>query len=132
MAPQEADERHTAENLSGLLRVSEIINEFGLQGNLTTIVTDNAANALHSVELMEGIEETIDAQCAAHTLQLAVNDGLKLKPIKDLCTKASKMVAHFKHSNVASYALEEKQQMLALKKLKLIQSCPTRWNSTFL
>ena len=111
--------------------MTEIINEYELGSKITTVATDNTANAVNSVEMMKCVDEVIDVQCATHTLQLAVNDGLKLISIRNLCSKASKVVGHLNHSNVASYALEEKQQQLGLPKLKLIQNCPTCWNSTY-
>lgn len=129
LATQEADERHSVENLC--LRMTEIIQDYDLQNKIAAVVTDNAANAVNSVELMEFVEETVDVQCAAHSLQLAIHDGFKKEFVKKLCSKASKVVGHFKHSNIASYALEEKQKQLGLKVLKLIQNCPTRWNSTY-
>lgn len=42
------------------------------------------------------------------------------------------IAAYFSHSTTASYLLEEKQkQMQMLKRDKLINDCPTRWNSTY-
>ena len=56
--------------------MTEIVNEYELGSQITTIVTDNAANAVNSVGMMECVDEPIDVQCATHILQLAVNDGL--------------------------------------------------------
>jgi hypothetical protein len=39
--------------------------------------------------------------------------------------KARKLVGHFKHSTIATQALNELQENM------LIQDCPTRWNSTY-
>ena len=62
LATQEADERHSAENLC--VRITEIINEYEIGSKITTVVTDNAANAVNSVEMMECVDEVIDVQCA--------------------------------------------------------------------
>ncbi|XP_071579132.1 E3 SUMO-protein ligase ZBED1-like [Temnothorax nylanderi] len=42
-----------------------------------------------------------------------------------------KIVSHFKHSNVAKYALQDKQEQLGLPTMSLLQSCKTRWNSSY-
>lgn len=70
--------------------------------------------------------------CAAHTLQLSIKDSLKVvEEYSIVSEKVRKIVGHFKHSNVATSALEKKQEQLEVKRERLVQSCPTRWNSTF-
>lgn len=49
-----------------------------------------------------------------------------------LITQCSKIVNHFKHSNLAKHALKNKQTQLGLTEHILIQSCATRWNSVYL
>jgi len=49
-----------------------------------------------------------------------------------LVEKCSKLVSHFKHSNIAKRSLEIKQEQLGMAKTALIQYCKTRWNSTFM
>ncbi|CAI6358111.1 unnamed protein product [Macrosiphum euphorbiae] len=73
-----------------------------------------------------------DLTCAAHTLQLAVNNSLKYDKIDNLIQLCSKIVCHFKHSNLASQYLKDKQDQLGLPTEKLIQSCKTRWNSIYM
>ena len=77
------------------------------------------------------IQEQDGLTCAAHTLQLVVNEVLAYPEIQEICQKAGKLVAHFRHSNVATTALQSKQAQLNMKSSKLIQSVKTRWNSTF-
>lgn len=43
---------------------------------------------------------------------------------------ASKIVASFRQSSKRTYALENYLAEKECKKLNLVQSCPTRWNST--
>ena len=69
--------------------------------------------------------------CFSHTLQLGIEDGLKINQIARVLGAARKLVAHFSHSVVATNALLEKQNDQSTK-LKLIQDVPTRWNSSFL
>lgn len=64
--------------------------------------------------------------CAAHTLQLAVNNALKLESIACVIQKARKIVGHFKHSALATQELHKTQVKLNLPQETLIQNCPTR------
>lgn len=54
-----------------------------------------------------------------------------MKEFGTVAEKVGKIVKHFKHSNVATAAFEKKQAQLELKKECLVQSCPTRWDSTY-
>ena len=69
--------------------------------------------------------------CFAHTLQLAVNNGLEVSQINRLASVARKTVGHFQHSSLAMTALKEKQQQLSVPQHHLIQDVATRWNSTY-
>jgi len=61
-----------------------------------------------------------------------VKYGLQQDNINLLITQCSKIVSHFKHSNLANHALKNKQTQLGLTEHTLIQSCATRWNSVYL
>ncbi|CAI6372557.1 unnamed protein product [Macrosiphum euphorbiae] len=123
------EERHSSENLAFMLEM--VIAEWELDGKVHAVVHDNAANVVSSVLLVENVENSIS--CAAHTIQICVKTALKsVKLYSLILKKASTMVSHFHHSNVAALALRKKQQQLGLKELKLIQSCATRWNSSYL
>ena len=41
-------------------------------------------------------------QCAAHKLQLAVNEGLQINTITQAVAATRKLVGHFKHSSLAT------------------------------
>lgn len=92
------------------------------------VVTDNAKNVLNAVNLLDNITEKNDLTCAAHTLQLAVNNGLKYDKIDSLIQLCIKIVCHFKHSNLASQYLKDKPDQPGLTTESLIQICKTRWN----
>ena len=67
-----------------------------------------------------------------HTLQLVVKDGCLAQPsVRDLISKARKLVGHYKHSNIAIQTLLKTQEQLGMAQNWLIQDEPTRWNSTF-
>ena len=129
LSTREIDKRQNAANLS--LAVDEMREEWGIQNKTTAVVTDNAKSILNAVKLLDGVEETDDVACAAHSIQLSVNAGLKTRKIKKLLDKTAKVVSHFKTSNVARYALKRKQEQLKLPVKSLLQRCNTRWNASF-
>ncbi|XP_060859967.1 E3 SUMO-protein ligase ZBED1-like [Metopolophium dirhodum] len=124
------EESHTAVNLAHQLE--DTFDKWEIGGKIMTVVTDNARNAINAVQLLTNISETYDVTCAAHSIQLAVNNGLGQDGITTLIQLSSKMVGHFKHSNVAKHALTKMQEQLGLTQQSLIQSCKTRWNSVYM
>ncbi|KAL1463969.1 hypothetical protein MTO96_043093, partial [Rhipicephalus appendiculatus] len=64
-------------------------------------------------------------------LHLSIKKALSHKEIDGLCQKSGKLVAHFRHSTIASDELSRRQQLLGLPTERLTQSCPTRWGSTY-
>ena len=61
----------------------------------------------------------IDMGCATHTLQLAVNRGLdECRQITTMIAGASRLVGHFRHSVIATKALEAKQESMGQDKKK--------------
>ena len=123
--------RHTGENIYEAL--ASIQTEYNIENKVAGITSDNAANMKAAVSRQKF--STCDrayCQCFAHTLQLAIEDGLKQKPIENTAIAARKLVGHFNRSCVASDALEEYQKREGVKPLKLIQDVATRWNSLYL
>ncbi|XP_043258578.1 E3 SUMO-protein ligase ZBED1-like [Colletes gigas] len=128
----EMEERHTAQNLADELQ--RTLEEWEINSKVVAIVTDNAKNMVNAISLLSEVSDNTNiysVTCAAHSVQLAVNHALKEKTVQQIIDTCSKMVGHFKHSNVAKHALQEKQVQLSLPKNTLIQSCSTRWNSTY-
>ncbi|XP_035984217.1 zinc finger BED domain-containing protein 4-like [Fundulus heteroclitus] len=69
--------------------------------------------------------------CMAHTLQLAVADGvLSQRSIADIIAYGRRIVGHFKHSQLAYSRLQNIQKQLGQPIKRLQQDVPTRWNST--
>lgn len=103
---------------------------WGLDNKVVTCVHDNATT------MVLGNETLLDWElvpCFAHTLQLAINDGLKANVMGQLISACTRLVSHFHHSTVAMVALKKQLQLRDLgdKSLphKLIQSCKTHWNT---
>ena len=115
-------ERHTGSNIAK--EVTKLTREFNVEA-VPAITTDKASNmSLAAREL-----NFFQVGCFAHTLQLAIEDGLKVPQISKTLGAARKLVGHFSHSALATNCLLSKQ--IDLLKLKLIQDVPTRWNSSF-
>ena len=71
-------------------------------------------------------------RCVAHTLQLCFDfQHLQFSSISRLVGAARKLVGHFKHSVLATEELKKREAQMNMTEMKLLQDCPTRWNSTF-
>ena len=92
------------------------------------VITDNTSNMAKAMR---------DASlphfgCFAHSLQLAINDGLlSQKIVKYIIAICKSIVGHFHRSSVASHNLKRIQESLNIPQHKLKQNVQTRWNSTF-
>ena len=122
MATRIMTERHTGVNIG--TTINQICEEFSV-GRKLAVVTDNASNMSIAAAECDALHVT----CFAHTLQLAIEDGLKIEQISKTLSVSRKLVGHFSHSPLALNALLEKQG--GEKKLKLVQDVSTRWNSSF-
>jgi len=69
--------------------------------------------------------------CSSHTLQLAVNHSLEKSKVTDVISHASRLVAHLRHSVVATRSLCKQQETMGLPLKKLMLYSKTRWNSAF-
>ena len=112
------------------LRIEECVKNMLKDWNTAcyAIVTDNAANIVKAV----ADAGYFGIPCAAHTLQLAINEALNSQRVViDLISNARGVVGHFAHSPAAYSKLSTIQEQLGLPKKKLIQDVVTRWNSTY-
>jgi len=69
--------------------------------------------------------------CFAHTLNLVVQDSLKLKEVDCVLKKFKSLVTYFQSSNIATHKLITEQENQNKKPLRVIQEVPTRWNSIY-
>ena len=120
------DERHTAANIAQ--RLTDVIQEWGME-QVFCAVHDNASSMNLAMSLCEKVEE--DIGCTGHTLQLAIKKGLELPEVEKTIDAARRVVSHFRHSSVATCALQKRQDALKVKENRLQNDCATRWNSTF-
>lgn len=69
--------------------------------------------------------------CFAHTLNLTASDVFELPDFNIIMKKCKDIAKYFHSSSVASDKLKAMQRSLNKAELKLIQQCPTRWNSSY-
>lgn len=117
---------HTSQNLSS--EISRIITEWGIEGKIFLAVSDNANNIKNAITKDLGLKHL---GCFAHTLNLIVNDSLKVEAIMEIINKIKTIVSHFRRSCSANKKLSKYQENEGKEPLKLIQDVATRWNSTF-
>lgn len=121
---------HTADFLSSEL--TAVMDEWNIDPKHVHIVTDSGANIRKAVTQMPDVKWR---GCFAHKLQLCVNGALTSKEVTDLpkiLAKARAVVGHFRRSPLATTQLNKAQDQLSLPRHKLLQDCPTRWNSQVL
>ncbi|XP_049326832.1 zinc finger BED domain-containing protein 4-like [Astyanax mexicanus] len=96
--------------------------------NIHVVLRDNARNIAKAM-----VECGVPSlPCMAHTLQLAVHDGVfSQRSISDVVALSRRIVGHFKHSHLASSRLKTIQTEVGLQPKVLQQDVSTRWNSTF-
>jgi len=126
---------HTAQYLSEVLH--DIFHSWNIQTKVCAIVADSGAN-IKAAELLMNIEHI---PCTAQKLNHIVKKSLKLDADDQLLPEEQvqiiilaklcrSIVGHFKHSEVDTRLLTEKQQQMGLAILKLKQDVSTRWNIT--
>ena len=118
--------RHTSANISEAL--ANCAEEWNITSKLASTTTDNARNIVNAVTINLS---WFHRPCFAHTLQIAVRQGLQVSEVTQVLSRCRRLVSHFHHSYVASRALNTKQEQLHVPTRKLVQEVSTRWNSTF-
>lgn len=84
-----------------------------------TVVIDNTKDVGNAVHSLTTISEAYDITCAAHSIELVVNNRLRQDRIDTLIQLCSYVVVcHFKHSNLAKQALTNVQEQLGLTQKK--------------
>ncbi len=107
---------HVAESSSSTLDELDISREV-----VVAVTTDNALIYVNAIRNL-GI---CNVPCWAHTLNLAVRKGLEVKAVDTALSRLKQTAAHFGRSPSDTCLLEEKQELLGLKKERLINDCVT-------
>lgn len=141
-------ERHYAAYLKDEMKA--VIQEWNIDNKVVAIVHDNASNIK---SIAQSLNPTwMDIGCAAHTLQICINSAMgmnKNHPISRTINAASRLVAHFSHSTLATNELLKRQATMRDSgevdgedrdnagnesrevNYKLVQYVRTRWNSVY-
>lgn len=115
---------HTAKSMAETLQA--VMTEWDVYKKVVCVVTDNDATIKKSCEILQ----LKNLPCCSHTLNLIVQEALKLPSLNDIFCKCKRIVAFFKSSTVANAKLKEAQNVK--NPLGLVQEVATRWNSAFL
>ena len=108
---------HDHTNISEALSSSAVEWCIDLHKQVVAFTTDSGSNIVKALEEM-GI---LRLPCAGHTLNLAVQKGMKVQRVVTAIGRCRKLVAHFHRSRVDSEDLQKKQEMFQdVKKNKLI------------
>ena len=123
-------ENHTADNICEKLQ--EILSNFNVScSKVVSIVHNQGSNMQCCGQRMKSEFGWESTNCAAHMIQLCVEDGLKLNTIERLLGACQKLVGHFKYSTVATAALVDRQKRMNMPVKRLLQDVSTRWNSIY-
>ena len=86
--------QHTAVNI--VQKIKENLAAFSIDiSKVVGIVHDQASNMILTGELLEADSDMISLSCAAHKLQLCIEEGLSIATISRAIGAASKLVGHF-------------------------------------
>ena len=123
---KEVTQAHTGMNIAEEIR--GIMDEWGLSlDQVSGVTTDNASNMVLAMNVLEWTR----IPCFSHSLQLAVEDALKLPQVSRALARCRKLVSRFHHSAKSAYLLRQKQVDLHQEQLCLIRDVQTRWNSSY-
>ena len=122
-------ERHTGVNIAEKLK--EVGERWGITHKVIIVSHDQGSNMEAAMEVLTEGCNWQSLPCCAHRLQLCLLAGFKINAIDKLIAVVKKIVSHFHHSVVATEALKNKQKQMNITAKKLINSCPTMWNSTY-
>ena len=127
----EFSERHTAQNIIEALET--VLENAGVDASkkLVSLVSDEAANMVAAIRfLQKKLPSMLTVFCACHRLQTALRHVMDLPSVLKALGACRRLVGHFKHSNVASQALRERQNQ-SKQVYGLVSEVATRWNNVY-
>lgn len=119
-------ERHTAEVIARGL--SNTIEQLGGAGAVAAVTTDNAANIRAAwPELEKRYSGLLTLGCASHTVNLLVENILKLSTLHTTLSTAVHVIRYFESSNVRTGALTAAASATQETRISLKLPGKTRW-----
>ena len=123
---REFSDTHTSSHIAE--EIEYMINNWKLPvDGLVAATTDNGTNIVSAL----GSLRWQRLPCFSHTLQLPVEECMKIAEVANMVGRCKRLVTHFNHSSKSYYVLQQKQIDLHHKQLNLVQDVVTRWNSVF-
>lgn len=130
---KELDERHTAANLGKHL--CNILDEWEIPlDKIVAVVTDNGANMVAAISLIEGLGKTKHIPCFAHTLNLVAEAVITNHVMAPIVSKVREVVKWVKGSVIISDQIRNIQKDTGVQEgnlKKFVLDVKTRWNSVF-
>jgi hypothetical protein len=118
---------HNAQSILDMLDKS--MEEWSLPNTVPIFcVRDNGSNIKAAVKK----SVWFDLACFAHTLQLAISDGIRaVDGMENMLTKCRRIVSYHHHRCLAGQRIDQIRRDGQLPELDFVMSCPTRWNSEY-
>jgi len=122
---------HTGRNLCD--RILEVARNFGIEGKISSLVSDNANNAMLGINLAAQALSTsqnkvLPLRCFAHVLHLVASAGFE--SLKGPMAKVKVIVTKLRSSTTALATLHRFCVPNQETPSKPLTDSPTRWNST--
>lgn len=127
LCASELTSRHTGETIAQMLVDS--LKKWDIENSKVVLILRDAGANMKRATTLGGYQS---ADCAAHKLNLVVQQGLlSQRSVNDVVAKCKKIASHFHKSSCNQKELEKIQKRLDDSKpvLKLVQQCPTRWTT---
>ncbi|KAF0709975.1 zinc finger BED domain-containing protein 1-like isoform X1 [Aphis craccivora] len=127
LTTRKLESNHTAQYLSEVL--TDVIKKWNIEDKIVAIVTDSGANikACAAHKLNNAVKNALRSDFDESDIETDHTEDVEIMKLVKMCRS---IVGHFKHSEVSTRALHEKQEQLNSPILKLKQDMPNRWNST--
>src|ERR1043165_7091372 len=101
--------------------IKKAIQKWKIKNNIVSIVTDNGANMIAAIRELIPIKRL---SCAAHTLQLAIRNGLKI--VNTLTVRAKQLINFFSTQKQIERHIKVQKDIGYEEPLHLIQDVSTR------
>lgn len=122
----ECPESHTGQNIRS--RFEDTLKEFGLEGKLFCVTTDNASNNEAFLASLAGFDVDNHIRCLSHVINLCTQSFLL--SAEPFVSKVRDCVKKLRSSHKNLNSLERICQNSKVSYLKPCLDCKTRWNST--
>ncbi|XP_077485379.1 uncharacterized protein LOC144095562 [Amblyomma americanum] len=131
-AVETGQNRHTAVYVAA--EICKVIESLG-SDKVVALVTDNASNMQAACSIVASKYEHITCiGCAAHGLNVLLNDLMKLKTLEDVHSTARQVIKYVKRTHIVAATLQEKQESIDGKGRSETLKLPskTRWGGMVL